>query len=109
MIRQLTTTKRRDKADPVGAHLKEGLPVEAPGGWRGRVEYVHAALNNVVCITDGEVPNDYLRGYRVFPRRTVTIDRGKAIVNSDSATQEHRGAVVDLKRARLGREWAVLD
>src|SRR6266403_498575 len=78
---------------PKVAHWKGGEPISGTrkgtavamdDGWRGRVEAVRG--DYVICIQDGERPNDWLRGYRAFSRRLMSINGTKAIVNWKSAT-----------------------
>lgn len=101
------------KHSAVGMRFNKGSSVVMDDGWRGKVEHVDG--DTVVCIKDGERPNDWLRGYRAFNRRsmTVTIDGSKATVNWMSASaatsattgRRQRSAAVDLDRARRECEW----
>jgi hypothetical protein len=97
-----------------GPCLSRGTAVVMNDGWRGKVEQDDG--DTVVCIRDGERPNDWLRGYRAFGRRLMTINGSKAVVDWKSAAtasrpivdreRHHRGGVVvDLARLRAEREW----
>src|SRR5258708_2319280 len=97
----------------VGAvSLKKGMAVAMNDGWCGYVHLIDG--DSVICIQNGERPNDWLKGYRGFSRRLMSINGTKAIVDWKSATasrstvnreQRSSAAVVDLERARLEREW----
>ena len=86
----------------LGTRLQQGMPLVMTDGWRGRVESDNG--DTIVCIREGEVPNDWLRGYRAFHRRELlTVKGGTAVYDWKSAT-ERAGTVVDLERARLERD-----
>ncbi|WP_409188599.1 hypothetical protein [Bradyrhizobium sp. RDM4] len=73
----------------------------------------------MVCIKNGEVPNDALRGYRVFDRKSLSMKvNGKSLVRLvNSSTLEANGGIfvnfvedrsaVDalLMRAKIRRSW----
>lgn len=93
-----------------GTRLSKGMPVAMDDGWRGKVESCDG--ETVVCIVNGERPNDYLRGYRSFSVRRVTISDSKAAVDWKSPATAFSvdqkpapSPVVDLSRARREREW----
>lgn len=104
---------QRKSVVPFGVRLSKGMPVQMDDGWRGRVEMDHGAC--IVCIVDGERPSDWLRGYRAFSRRLLTVSVGKAIVNWKSGgtsprsktrvARQQTAVVLDLDRARIEREW----
>jgi hypothetical protein len=103
---------QRKSVVPFGVRLSKGMSVQMDDGWRGRVETDHGDC--IICIADGERPNDYLRGYRAFARRLLTVSGSKAMVNwksgataSRSTTRVRRppASVIDLDRARIEREW----
>jgi hypothetical protein len=77
--------------------LKKGMPVNIDDGWRGKIDDISGDI--VVCIRDGEGPNDdRLRGYRFNPRALSIKGRSRTA----------RVAVVDPKkeeRARLFNSW----
>jgi hypothetical protein len=86
-----------------GARLQRGTPVVMTDGWRGRVETDNG--DTIVAIREGEVPNDWLRGYRAFGRRELTVKGGTALY--DWSAMERGATVIDLQRerhARLERE-----
>ena len=95
-----------------GARLSKGMSVLMDDGWRGRVEMDHGEY--IICIADGERPNDHLRGFRAFARRLLTVSGDKAAVNWKSGATASRpivrerrppAVVIDLERARRDREW----
>jgi hypothetical protein len=99
--------------EPLGG-IRKGMAVVMTDKWRGHVHQIIG--DTVVCIQEGERPNDWLRGYRAFGRRFITIDGNKAIVDWMSKTaasrptvkrEQHQrdGLVVYLERARLERSW----
>ena len=103
---------QRKSVVPFGVRLSKGMSVQMDDGWRGRVEKDQGDF--IICIADGERPNDWLRGYRAFARRLMTVSGSKAMVNwksgataSRPAIRERRAAavVIDLDRARIEREW----
>jgi hypothetical protein len=86
--------------------LRKGMSVQMDDGWRGRVEGVDG--DTIVCIRNGEQPNDYLLGYRAFSRKLLTVSDGKAFVDWSAAaipSARNRTVVVDLDRVRIEREW----
>ncbi|MGY4499167.1 hypothetical protein ACVWYH_003098 [Bradyrhizobium sp. GM24.11] len=98
-------------------YARRGAPVRMSDGWLGKIE--GESGHTVVCIKNGEVPNDDLRGYRVFNRQVVTMKvRGKSLVrlvknstldaNGDIFVHlvEDRSAVdAFLLRAKIRRSW----
>ena len=103
---------QRKSVVPFGARLNKGMSVMMDDGWRGRVELDNG--EHIVCIAEGEVPNNWLRGYRAFNRRLLTVSGNKAMVNwrsgataSRPTVRERRppAVVIDLERARLDLEW----
>jgi len=99
----------RDSSHPIS----KGTAVVMSDGWRGKVHQFDG--ETVICIQDGERPNDRLRGYRAFPAAWwLTIDGHKCIVDWTARTAiskptvdhgQRRSVVVDLVRSRLEREW----
>jgi hypothetical protein len=92
--------------------LSSGMAVVISDGWRGKVHQIVDG-ETVICIQDGEQPNDWLRGYRTFGRRRLTVDGRTATVEWTAAattvsqpTVDRRSvAVVDLLKTRLAGEW----
>jgi hypothetical protein len=103
----------KGKAMAKQKRLNRGMVVEMNDGWRGKVE--QDAGETVVCIRDGERPNDWLRGYRAFSRRCMTLIGNKGLVNWKSTAavsrshvdreQSRRDVVVHLERAQRERSW----
>jgi hypothetical protein len=100
------TIERKDGA-AMGMRFKRGTAVVMDDGWHGKIESVDG--DTVICIQDGERPNDWLRGYRAVKRWRMTINGSKATVNWKSSTvgrvQRSPGSsVVDFERSRSARE-----
>ncbi len=99
-------------SEPLGG-IRKGMAVVMTDKWRGNVHQIDG--DTVVCIQEGERPNDWLRGYRAFSRRSMTINGSKALVDfkatatasrsSADRKQRSRDVAVYLERARLEREW----
>jgi hypothetical protein len=96
---------------------RKGAPVRMSDGWLGRIE--GESGQTVVCIRNGEVPNDDLRGYRVFDRKALTMKvNGRSLVRLvKKSTLEANGGIfvnfvedrsaVDafMLRAKIRRSW----
>ena len=78
--------------DPLGT-LSKGMAVAVDDGWRGNVEFIDGDC--VVCLRAGERPNDFLTGYRTFPRWQMTVSGGKATVATGSDVNEVIGTAAD--------------
>jgi len=88
--------------------LQRGTPVVMSDGWKGRVESDNG--DTIVCIRNGEVPNDWLRGYRAFSRRELlTVKGGTAQYDwkpdRRAGAAELRPSAAELRRAKLEHEW----
>jgi hypothetical protein len=94
---------RQNSGDLLAGRLKNGTTVQTKDGWRGKV--LHDDGDTLVCIRDGEQPNDWLRGYRAFSRRSMTINGNSNATACDRQQQRRNVEVIDLNRTRLEREW----
>jgi hypothetical protein len=97
--------------------VRKGIAVRMSDGWCGKVEQVAGGL--IVCIADGERPNENWCGnYRILRAGSaikvesdrVLVDWRKpaALVTRRKAAREQRQreTIAELKRAALAQEWS---
>jgi hypothetical protein len=97
--------------------FNRGAAVIMSDGWRGKIEQDVGGL--VVCIADGEKPNENWCGdYRILGRSSsIKVDGNKVTVDwkkppalasrrKTAREQRQRETVAELQRAALAQEWS---